>query len=267
MCCAGSRLLLQESIAEEFLDAAWMELLHVGDFDKNTDIGAVNSQEQLDRIVELCAAGADEGAEVIQSSCAMPKQGLVLPADDPHQRQHHHRVATEEIFGPVLAVMTFRTPDEAVAKANATPYGLAAGVWTENGARILWMSQRLAPASCGPTPPPVRSTSPFGGMRESGFGREGGRYGLEAYSRPVPDDRPTPRRDRRRDMTELGSTQSVQALQRRSVRPVRVGAGVPRRRRSAQAGWAARRPPTCGGRSSTASPRCSTPTASSSWPN
>lgn len=185
VCCAGSRLLLQESIAEEFLEKLRrrMELLRVGDpLDKNTDIGAINSKEQLDRIVELCAAGADEGAEVFQSSCPMPKDGWFFPPTILTNVDTSHRVATEEIFGPVLAVMTFRTPDEAVAKANATPYGLAAGVWTENGARILWMSQQLrAGVVWANTYNQFDPTSPFGGMRESGFGREGGRHGLEAY--------------------------------------------------------------------------------------
>ena len=185
VCCAGSRLLLQESIAEEFLEKLRrrMELLRVGDpLDKNTDIGAINSQEQLDRIVELCQVGADEGAEVIQSSCALPERGWFFPPTILTGVDTSSRVATEEIFGPVLAVMTFRTPEEAVAKANATPYGLAAGVWTENGARILWMSRQLrAGVVWANTYNQFDPTSPFGGMRESGFGREGGRHGLEAY--------------------------------------------------------------------------------------
>ncbi|MFN8052336.1 MAG: aldehyde dehydrogenase family protein [Acidimicrobiales bacterium] len=185
VCCAGSRLLVQESIAEEFLERLGrrMQLLRVGDpLDKNTDIGAINSREQLDRIVELCAAGVDEGAEIVQSTCALPERGWFFPPTILTGVDTSSRVATEEIFGPVLAVMTFRTPDEAVAKANATPYGLAAGVWTENGARILWMAQRLrAGVVWANTYNQFDPTSPFGGMRESGFGREGGRHGLEAY--------------------------------------------------------------------------------------
>ena len=185
VCCAGSRLLLQESIADEFLAKLRrrMELLRIGDpLDKNTDIGAINSQEQLDRIVELCAAGVDEGAEMVQSSCPLPDRGWFFPPTILTGIDTSSRVATEEIFGPVLSVMTFRTPDEAIAKANATPYGLAAGVWTENGARILWMSERLrAGVVWANTYNQFDPTSPFGGMRESGFGREGGRHGLGAY--------------------------------------------------------------------------------------
>jgi len=185
VCCAGSRLLLQESIAEEFLEKLRrrMELLRIGDpLDKNTDIGAINSREQLDRIVELCAAGVDEGAELVQSSCPVPERGWFFPPTILSNVDTSSRVATEEIFGPVLAVMTFRTPEEAVAKANATPYGLAAGVWTENGARILWMSNQLrAGVVWANTYNQFDPTSPFGGMRESGFGREGGRQGLDAY--------------------------------------------------------------------------------------
>ena len=185
VCCAGSRLLLQESIADEFLAKLRrrMELLRIGDpLDKNTDIGAINSQEQLDRIVELCAAGVDEGAEMVQSSCPLPDRGWFFPPTILTGIDPSSRVATEELFGPVLSVMTFRTPDEAIAKANATPYGLAAGVWTENGARILWMSERLrAGVVWANTYNQFDPTSPFGGMRESGFGREGGRHGLGAY--------------------------------------------------------------------------------------
>ncbi len=185
VCCAGSRLLLQESIADEFLEKLRrrMELLRIGDpLDKNTDIGAINSREQLDRIVELVAAGVDEGAEIVQSSCPLPETGWFYPPTILSGVDTSHRVATEEIFGPVLAVMTFRTPEEAVAKANATPYGLAAGVWTESGSRILWMSRKLrAGVVWANTYNQFDPTSPFGGMRESGFGREGGRHGLEAY--------------------------------------------------------------------------------------
>lgn len=185
VCCAGSRLLVQESIAEEFTEKLTrrMDLLRIGDpLDKNTDIGAINSAEQLERITELCAAGVDEGAKLIQSSCPLPERGWWFPPTILAGVDTSHRVATEEIFGPVLSQMTFRTPDEAVAKANATPYGLAAGVWTNDGARILWTSQRLrAGVVWANTYHQFDPTSPFGGMRESGFGREGGRHGLDAY--------------------------------------------------------------------------------------
>jgi len=185
VCCAGSRLLVQESIADEFLEklARRMHLLRIGDpLDKNTDIGAINSAEQLERITALVAAGVDEGAEVVQSTCPIPDDGWFFPPTMLTGVDTSSRVSTEEIFGPVLAAMTFRTPEEAVAKANATPYGLAAGVWTDNGARILWMSQKLrAGVVWANTYNQFDPTSPFGGMGESGFGREGGRHGLEAY--------------------------------------------------------------------------------------
>ena len=185
VCCAGSRLLLQESIAEEFLEKLRrrMELLRVGDpLDNNTDIGAVNSEEQLARIRELCAVGVAEGAELVQSGCELPDRGWFFPPSLFTGVDTSSRIAVEEIFGPVLVSMTFRTPEEAIAKANATPYGLAAGVWTANGARILWMAQRLrAGVVWANTYNQFDPTSPFGGMRESGFGREGGRHGLEAY--------------------------------------------------------------------------------------
>jgi len=185
VCCAGSRLLVQENIYDDVLERLKrrMSTLRLGDpLDKNTDIGAINSREQLDRIVELVAAGVDEGAEIVQSSCPLPETGWFYPPTILSGVDTSQRVATEEIFGPVLAVMTFRTPEEAVAKANATPYGLAAGVWTENGSRILWMSRKLrAGVVWANTYNQFDPTSPFGGMRESGFGREGGRHGLEAY--------------------------------------------------------------------------------------
>ena len=186
VCCAGSRLLLQESVAEEFLDALRrrMELLRVGDpLDKNTDVGAINSAEQLARIEELSASGEAEGAERWSpESCRLPEAGYwfaptlftgVAPA---------HRIAREEIFGPVLSVLTFRTPEEAVEKANQTPYGLSAGVWTEKASRMLWTAERLrAGVVWSNTFNKFDPASPFGGYRESGWGREGGRHGLEAY--------------------------------------------------------------------------------------
>jgi acyl-CoA reductase-like NAD-dependent aldehyde dehydrogenase len=187
VCCAGSRLLLQEPIAEAFLDKlrSRMATLRVGDpLDKNTDVGAINSQEQLDKITELVASGVGEGAEVFQAPCALPERGYwfrptILTGVTPS-----HRVAREEIFGPVLSVLTFRTPDEAVEKANNTPYGLSAGVWTEKGSRILWMVRKLkAGVVWANTFNRFDPTSPFGGYKESGFGREGGLPGLHAYVR------------------------------------------------------------------------------------
>jgi aldehyde dehydrogenase (NAD+) len=185
VCCAGSRLLVQESIAEEFgeLLRARIETLRVGDpLDKNTDVGAINSRAQLDKIVELAAAGDAEGAQRWTSSCPLPDRGLFFPPTVFTGVEQTMRVAREEIFGPVLSVLTFRTPEEAVAKANNTPYGLSAGIWTEKGAKALWTAQRMrAGVVWANTFNRFDPTAPFGGYRESGFGREGGRAGLEAY--------------------------------------------------------------------------------------
>jgi aldehyde dehydrogenase (NAD+) len=185
VCCAGSRLLVQESIAEEFAELlrARIETLRVGDpLDKNTDVGAINSRAQLDRIVDLVAAGDAEGAQRWTSSCPLPERGLFFPPTVFSGVEQTMRVAREEIFGPVLSVLTFRTPDEAVAKANNTPYGLSAGIWTEKGAKALWTAQRMrAGVVWTNTFNRFDPTAPFGGYRESGFGREGGRAGLEAY--------------------------------------------------------------------------------------
>jgi aldehyde dehydrogenase (NAD+) len=185
VCCAGSRLLVQESIAEEFAELlrARIETLRVGDpLDKNTDVGAINSRAQLDRIVGLAAAGDAEGAQRWTSSCPLPERGLFFPPTVFSGVEQTMRVAREEIFGPVLSVLTFRTPDEAVAKANNTPYGLSAGIWTEKGAKALWTAQRMrAGVVWTNTFNRFDPTAPFGGYRESGFGREGGRAGLAAY--------------------------------------------------------------------------------------
>ncbi len=186
VCCAGSRLLVQEPIAESVVEALKrrLETLRLGDpLDKNTDIGAINSAAQLDKIRRLAASGEDEGAQRWSpASCTLPERGYwfaptlftgVVPAQ---------RIAREEIFGPVLSVLTFRTPEEAVEKANNTTYGLSAGVWTEKGSRILHMAARLrAGVVWANTFNRFDPASPFGGYRESGFGREGGRHGLEAY--------------------------------------------------------------------------------------
>jgi aldehyde dehydrogenase (NAD+) len=187
VCCAGSRLLAQESIYEPLVEKLKrrLETLRVGDpLDKNTDVGAINSQVQLDRIKELVAAGEAEGAEIYQPPCRLPEKGYWFAPTVFTNVAQSYRIAQEEIFGPVLSVLTFRTPEEAVEKANNTPYGLSAGVWTEKGSRILWMAQRLrAGVVWANTFNRFDPTSPFGGYKESGFGREGGLHGLEPYMR------------------------------------------------------------------------------------
>jgi aldehyde dehydrogenase (NAD+) len=185
VCCAGSRLLLQESVADEVVESLKRRLgtLRLGDpLDKNTDIGAINSAAQLARIDELVKAGEGEGAERWSAPCALPDRGWWFPPTVFTGVSQAHRIAREEIFGPVLSVLTFRTPDEAVEKANNTPYGLSAGVWTEKGSRILWMAQRMrAGVVWANTFNRFDPASPFGGYKESGFGREGGIQGLGAY--------------------------------------------------------------------------------------
>ena len=187
VCCAGSRLLVQESIHDQLVRKLKrrMATLRVGDpLDKNTDIGAINSKAQLDRIAELVESGTEEGAEIYQPPCRLPEKGWWFAPTVFTNVAQSHRIAQEEIFGPVLSVLTFRTPDEAVEKANNTMYGLSAGVWTEKGSRILWMADRLrAGVVWGNTFNRFDPASPFGGYKESGFGREGGRHGLEAYLR------------------------------------------------------------------------------------
>jgi aldehyde dehydrogenase (NAD+) len=185
VCCAGSRLLVQESVAEAVVESLQRRLatLRLGDpLDKNTDIGAINSAEQLARVTALVDAGEQEGATRWAPACTLPEQGYWFPPTVFTDVQQTHRIAREEIFGPVLSVLTFRTPDEALEKANNTPAGLSAGVWTEKGSRILWMAQRLrAGVVWANTFNRFDPTSPFGGYKESGFGREGGRQGLGAY--------------------------------------------------------------------------------------
>lgn len=185
VCCAGSRLLVQESVADEVLRRLQrrMSTLRLGDpLDKNTDIGAINSAEQLDRIVELTDAGEAAGATRWSPPCELPDRGFWFPPTVFSDVSQTDRIATEEIFGPVLSVLTFRTPQEAVAKANNTPYGLSAGVWTEKGSRILWMADQLrAGVVWANTFNRFDPTSPFGGYKESGYGREGGVHGLAAY--------------------------------------------------------------------------------------
>jgi aldehyde dehydrogenase (NAD+) len=185
VCCAGSRLLVEESVEDELLAKLdWrIRQLRVGDpLDKNTDVGAINSRTQLDKIRELTQCGVDEGAELHQPPCALPAKGYFFPPTYFSGVAQSHRIAREEIFGPVLAVMTFRTPDEAIEKANNLAYGLSAGVWTDKGAKIFALTRRLrAGVVWANTFNKFDPTSPFGGYKESGFGREGGVHGLEAY--------------------------------------------------------------------------------------
>jgi aldehyde dehydrogenase (NAD+) len=185
VCCAGSRLLVQEPIAEAVVEALKRRLatLRLGDpLDKNTDIGAINSPQQLSRITELAASGDAEGARRWSPECTLPERGYWFPPTLFTGVVPAQRIAREEIFGPVLSVLTFRTPEEALEKANNTTYGLSAGVWTEKGSRILYMASRLrAGVVWANTFNRFDPASPFGGYRESGFGREGGRHGLEAY--------------------------------------------------------------------------------------
>ncbi|MCW2641644.1 MAG: betaine-aldehyde dehydrogenase [Dactylosporangium sp.] len=185
VCCAGSRLLVQESIATDLLDALKrrMALLRVGDpLDKNTDVGAINSADQLERIRRLSEIGDAEGAERWTAPCALPDRGFWFAPTVFTGVSQAHRIAREEIFGPVLSVLTFRTPAEAVEKANNTPYGLSAGIWSEKGSRILAIADKLrAGVVWANTFNKFDPASPFGGYKESGYGREGGRHGLEAY--------------------------------------------------------------------------------------
>jgi aldehyde dehydrogenase (NAD+) len=187
VCCAGSRLLVQESIYEPLIAKLKrrMGTLRVGDpLDKNTDIGAINSRQQLEKIKELVAAGEEEGAEVFQPPCRLPERGWWFAPTVFTSVAQSYRIAQEEIFGPVLSVLTFRTPDEAVEKANNTAYGLSAGVWTEKGSRILSMAQQLrAGVVWANTYNRFDPASPFGGYKESGHGREGGLHGLAPYLR------------------------------------------------------------------------------------
>ncbi len=181
VCCAGSRLLVQESVADEVLERLRrrMATLRVGDpLDKNTDVGAINSAEQLGRIQELVAVGEAEGAERWSAPCDLPERGFWFAPTVFTGVSQAHRIAREEIFGPVLSVLTFRTPAEAVAKANNTPYGLSAGVWTDKGSRALWTAGQLrAGVVWTNTFNKFDPTSPFGGYQESGYGREGGATG------------------------------------------------------------------------------------------
>jgi len=190
VCCAGSRLLVQESIADMFVAKLKnrIDVLRVGNpLDKNTDVGAINSKAQLDRICELVDSGVTAGAEMYQSAvCQLPTKGYYYKPTVFTGVTQSHRIAKEEIFGPVLSVLTFRTLEEAVEKANNTMYGLSAGVWTDKGSRILKMSTLLkAGVVWANTFNKFDPSSPFGGYKESGFGREGGRQGLMDYGKIV----------------------------------------------------------------------------------
>ncbi|SET78894.1 aldehyde dehydrogenase family protein [Geodermatophilus poikilotrophus] len=185
VCCAGSRLLVQESVHDEVIASLQRRIgtLRLGHpLDKNTDIGAINSAEQLARIRELSEVGEAEGANRWQPACELPERGFWFPPTVFTDVSPAHRIARDEVFGPVLSVLTFRTPDEAVAKANNTTYGLSAGIWTEKGSRILAVADRLrAGVVWANTFNQFDPTSPFGGYKQSGYGREGGRHGLAAY--------------------------------------------------------------------------------------
>jgi aldehyde dehydrogenase (NAD+) len=185
VCCAGSRLLVQEPVHDEIVERlkARIETLRLGDpLDKNTDIGAINSAMQHAKISELVESGVAEGAVLHQQSCALPERGWFHRASFFTGVSQSHRIAREEIFGPVLSIMTFRDADEAIAKANNTPYGLSAGVWTDKGAKSMYVAQHLqAGVVWCSTFNQFDPSSPFGGYRESGFGREGGVAGLRPY--------------------------------------------------------------------------------------
>jgi aldehyde dehydrogenase (NAD+) len=187
VCCAGSRLLVEESIADQFVERLRRRVstLRLGDpLDKNTDVGAINSADQLQRITDMVATGVSEGADLFQPEVDLPDKGYWFPPTVFTGVQQSHTVAREEIFGPVLTVQTFRTAEEAVEKANNTPYGLSAGIWTEKGSKILWMAEKLrAGVVWANTYNRFDPASPFGGYKESGFGREGGLHGLSPYLR------------------------------------------------------------------------------------
>lgn len=185
VCCAGSRLLVQENIHDEVMDRLKTRLstLRLGDpLDKNTDIGAINSREQLDRITALAAQGESEGGERWSPPCEIPNKGFWFAPTVFTGVSPSNTIAREEIFGPVLSVMTFRTPAEAITKANNTPYGLSAGIWSEKGSRVLAVADKLrAGVIWANTFNKFDPASPFGGYKESGYGREGGLSGLAAY--------------------------------------------------------------------------------------
>ena len=185
VCCAGSRLFIQENVADEVISKlkARMETLIVGDpLNKNTDIGAINSRAQLEKINDYIKIGVEEGLEIYQSNCVIPKQGYFYRPTLFIGAAQSNRVVQEEIFGPVLTIQTFRTIEEVIEKANNIPYGLSAGVWTDKGSKIFNLTSKLrAGVVWANTYNKFDPTSPFGGYKESGFGREGGLHGLMAY--------------------------------------------------------------------------------------
>ena len=185
VCCAGSRLFIQEPIADKVIKKLKerMQTLQVGNpLDKNTDVGAINSQEQLDTINRYIKIGKKEGAEMFQPGCKIPEKGFYCPPTIFTNVAQSNIIAQEEIFGPVLTIQTFRTVDEVIQKANNSPYGLAAGIWSEKGAQIFNVSSKLkAGVIWANTYNKFDPTSPFGGYKESGFGREGGMHGLASY--------------------------------------------------------------------------------------
>lgn len=185
VCCAGSRLFVQESVANIVIEKlkSRMDTLIIGDpLDKNTDIGAINSKKQLQTIENYIKIGLNEGGEIYQPDCKLPKNGNWCAPTLFLNVSQSHRIVQEEIFGPVLAIQTFRTIDEVIEKANNTPYGLSAGVWTQNGAKMFHLTQKLnAGVIWGNTFNKFDAASPFGGTKESGFGREGGLHGLKPY--------------------------------------------------------------------------------------
>ena len=185
VCCAGSRLLVQENIADEVVKKLQnrMEKIRVGDpMDKNTDLGAINSKAQLDKIKDLAAAGSKEGGEIWSPKCNLPQNGFWFAPTIFTGVTQAHRIAREEIFGPILSILTFRTPSEAIEKANNTPFGLSAGIWSEKGSKVLWAAGQLrAGVIWANTFNKFDPASPFGGYKESGWGREGGRHGLIGY--------------------------------------------------------------------------------------
>ena len=185
VCCAGSRLLVQESVEKEVVAKLKARMAHliVGDpLDKNTDIGAINSKGQRDRIRDYLKVGQEEGAELFQTRCSIPQKGYFIRPSFFTKVAQSHRIVQEEIFGPVLAIQSFRTLDEALEKANNTPYGLSGGVWTDKGAKIFKVTRGIkAGVIWANTFNKFDPSSPFGGYKESGYGREGGRHGLRAY--------------------------------------------------------------------------------------
>jgi len=238
VCCAGSRLLVQESIHDEVVERLKLRLstLRLGDpLDKNTDIGAINSREQLERIRELSDVGVAEGADRWSVPCEIPENGFWYAPTIFTNVQTSNRIAREEIFGPVLSVLTFRTPAEAIAKANNTPYGLSAGIWTDKGSRILAVADKLrAGVVWANTFNRFDPSSPFGGYKESGYGREGGRQGLAAYLTPAPVGQAAVTAGRSGAKAAIASTEVPAAPVRRATRSTKARTAKPTRKGAAK---------------------------------